>query len=269
MNLETTARRPLAFAAAFIAAIAITVSAAMAFASPALADDDLDYNVVLKGVPHEGIYGINGMPGEKLTIKAVASYIDADNPWPGKKISGATYKWVKISSALKAQVDGNKLIIKKLPKAGKYKFRLIAYNKDGKRIWANTWTILVKNKISPKIVINAFGSNGPSAKSVSKFKKNTRIMMTLKNASFAWDNNKKKSFYTFTIKDLKTGKTAKYNPKTESFSKNAFFEDLPIGGASMPTFMGSFTKAGKYKITATVFRNDKKVEATNKTVTVK
>ena len=266
MNLETTARRPLAFAAAFIAAIAIAVSAAMAFTSPALADDDVDYYTIVKGSTYGVAYGL---AGEKAVYQAEVVYYDAA-AGVEKKLSSATFKFVKVSAGLKATAKGSKLVVNKLPKSGKFKFTAVAYNKDGDKIGTTPVKVVVKKKPKMKIDIQQFGKTGPAAVSPSKIKKNARLILTAKNGSFAWDNNKKKSFCAITVKSLKTGKTAVFNPKTGKFSKNSFIaaEDAP-GGSGQPSIWASFSKAGKYKVTMTIFHSDKKLAVATQTVTVK
>ena len=235
-----------------------------AFATPASAEDDADYWILISGknVTYYGDYGIYAKPGEKLVAKAkTVAYTENGE----STVNGVTYKWCA-NSKLKAKINGNKLTVAKLPKVGKYRFSVSAYDKSGTLLQKQAYTIKVKKKPGAKIVLR----NPSNNRTMKIAKKGKPVFIELKNASFGWDNNKKKSFCAITVKSLKTGKTAVFNPKTGKFSKNSFIaaEDAP-GGSGQPSIWASFSKAGKYKVTMTIFHSDKKLAVATQTVTVK
>ena len=250
----------------FGAAMAFAIACMLAFAAmavstaPAYADDDY-YITVSGNGPFDFAYGFCGKPGQQVNwkINAETNYYDEGE----LTLEGATYKWT-IDPKLKAKVNGSKVVIKKLPKkAGKYKLKVTAYDSEGTKVAVCTNKVIVAKKPAVKIQLTAQG------KSIKNVKRNDMIMMHMKNALFGWDNNTKKPFYTWTVKNLNTGKTATWNSKKESFNKNAFISGSSVGGGGYPVFMGTFEKTGKYKVTAVVYHSNKKIATATKTFTVK
>ena len=256
------------FSAIAAFAIALTVMFLVAPASEAHADtggtglaasaiatqaNDVDYAIALDGVPYSGLYGIYGQPGEKLAIKANAQYLDSKT-WDLVSVKGATYKWTKVNSKLKATVKGKKLIVNKLPKAGTYKFTVTAFDADGKKLVSSKCAIVVKDKPKLKIAQSETGS-GDS-------------MFVMEGALFGWDNNTKKPFYAWTFKNLNTGKTAVWNSK-KGFTKNDVgMKGATVAGNNAPTLMARFADSSKYQVTATMYHSNKVIATASQTVTV-
>ena len=213
--------------------------------------DDVEYSISLKGVPYDGNYGIFGKPGEKLTITAGAQYFDTT---VGKYVvaKGATVKWSSVSAKLKAVQKGNKLIIKKLPKAGTYKFAVAVFDADGKKLAAQKYTIVVKK--APTVKIRK--TTTPTG----------TIMLAMRGAKFGWDNNTKKPFYIWTVKDLATGKTSVWNSKKGFVKNGGFVQGGQVAGGGEPNLMAAFTKSGTFKITATVYHSNKKIATASTTL---
>lgn len=232
--------------------------------------DDVGYGVkILNSAGLDSSYGIYGVPGEKMILKANAYSFPNDTPYETTNLKGVTFKW-KVDAKLKAKTKGAKLTASKLPKKeGKYKVQVTAYDKNGKKLGSAKSSVVVKKKPGVKIALRVFGDKGPVVTKSNKVSKNAQIMLEMKNAKFGWDNNTKKSFYTLTVKNTKTGKTAIWDSKKGMFKKNAFFNGSSIAGGSVPTVMGRFTKAGTYKVTVAVYHSNKKIDSATRTLTVK
>ena len=215
------------------------------------------------GYPYATEQNVYGVPGEKLALTAEVQ--GRDSNWNTVAVKNATFKW-SASSKLKAKASGNKLTMKKLPKVGKYSVKVTAYDESGKKLAAASFKIIVKKKPGTKVVmrVNAGKGFNPS----SKAEVNQSVLFDLNNAYWGWNNNKKKSFYALTVKNLDTGKTAKWNAKMGTFKKNDFVVGDATSGAGTPAVVGKFSQAGTYQITATIYHSDKVIEKAKKTVTV-
>ena len=233
-----------------------------AFATPASAEDDADYWILISGknVTYYGDYGIYAKPGEKLVAKAkTVAYTENGE----STVNGVTYKWCA-NSKLKAKINGNKLTVAKLPKVGKYRFSVSAYDKSGTLLQKQAYTIKVKKKPGAKIVLR----NPSNNRTMKIAKKGKPVFIELKNASFGWDNNKKKAFYIFTIS--KDGKTSKWNAK-KGLVKDANIVDgfSSIAGGLNPILSASFKQKGTYTLTATIYHSDKRIQKVTKKLAVK
>ena len=282
MALESSKKSGKPIAAAIAIAAALTAALLSAPAGTAQADEaassltiaplaaqsnESDYFIALRGIPYEGEYGIYGKPGEKLVIRAYAETHDIET-WEGVPIEGATVKWTSVSSKLKASKRGNKLVINKLPKAGTYKFTVAGYDENGKKLCKATYKIVVKKKPSLKIQMSINGDKSRTKSNYSWAYANEDIMLTMAGAKFGWDNNTKKPFYTWTVKDLGTGKTATWNTIEEVFERNPIIGGGSAYGGSTPYFMGRFFKAGTFKITAKMYHSNRKIATAAKVVTI-
>ena len=261
--MQLTMRRgALAAFAAFAVSVAIACVGMLAFTAQAQAEEYfasfsnqmLDYN-------NNAVYG---KPGDTIVLKPVL-YKQSNY----KKASGVTYKW-KCSDALKATTTTTKATIKSLPAVGKYKVTMTAVNAKGKTIYTDTYKVIVQKKLSVKLITQNMKSNGTMTKNSASIKKNQEFFFTAKGANWGWDNNKKKPFYVWSAKNLKTGKSVTWSTdkalKSNSWIKGPKYG---IGGADTPIATGKITKAGKYKITIKVYHSDKVAATASKTITVK
>ena len=249
----------IALALALTAAFAVTPAAQAqanvgqaksAASSLAAQTDDVRYYFSFDGAAYGGDYGIYGTPGEKMELEANLQYLDRET-WVTVTVEDATIEWTNVAPKLNATASGNKLTINKLPKAGTYKFTATAYDADGNKLFSQTEKIVVKKSPALKIV-----------KSSSEM----GTIINLKNASWGWDNNTTKPFYTVTFKSLETGKTAVWNSK-KGFTKNKISMSAgSIAGAGYPALIVQFDQSGKYKITAKLFHSDKQVATVSKTI---
>ena len=263
----------LAFALAWLAAPAsaqadegsgsLTASALTAQAD----DDDIDYFASFAGVPYSGDYGFYFMPGNKATITAKVAYFDQANDWKKTYVKGATATWLNVDKRLKAKIDGNKLIIKKMPKAGTYKFKVVIRDKDGNKLISETRKIVVKKKIPAKLKMDVMSGYDDAGQNVKWAYVGSRFVMTMDGASFGWDNNTKKPFYVWKVEDVDTGEVAVWNKKKGVFKKNSFIESESVAGGACPNIFGKFKKTGTFKFTGVVYRSNKKVATVTKTVT--
>ena len=285
MMHEHALRKPLALVAALIAALALSVAGLGATATPALAATgeapalvaanlqaaataDYEYSIDLDGVAYASETGVFGVPGEKMTLKAVTTKTNLES-YDSTTVKGLTYKWTA-SSKLKATPKGNKLVVAKLPKAGTYSAKVKAYNKKGKLLASAKYKVIVKAKPGIKVAMRTQNAQGAFTNANAKAtKKGAMVMLDMRNAYWAWDNNTKTGFYSWTVKDLATGKTAKWNAKKGTFKKNAFIAGGSVAGGSCPVFMGQFNKKGTYEVIATVYHSNKAIDTATKKVTVK
>lgn len=285
MTHEHALRKPLALAAAFFAALALSIAGFAASPAPALAaagetagfaaanlqataTGDFEYAIDLDGIAYASESGVFGVPGEKMMLKAVTTKTNLET-YDSTTVKGLTYKWTA-SSKLKAKAKGNKLVMAKLPKAGTYTAKVKAYNKKGKLLASAKYKVIVKTKPGIKIAMRTQNAQGMfTAKNAKTVKKGAMMMLDMKNADWAWDNNTKTGFYSWSVKNLATGKTAKWNAKKGVFKKNAFIAGGSVAGGGSPVFMGQFNKKGTYEVTATVYHSNKVIDTATKKITVK
>ena len=249
------------FIVLFAASCMLASATMLSFATPAQADE---YQIEVANVNLDDCvtYGFYGMPGEKASYKL--NLVAYDENYNKSKVKGATFQF-KASGKLKGKLKGNKLVFKKLPKAGKYKFSIIAMTADGAAVARVKAKFIVKKKPALKINVRAMGTN----KWTRTVKKDTDIMIEMSGAFWGWHNNTEKSFFTLEAKNLKNGKVAKWNAKKGFFKKNDFINVATVAGGATPVLMGSFTQKGTYKITATVYHSNKKVVTKTTKITVK
>ena len=271
MTHTTLRRTRLARLAILATTLALALVGLVAAAQPAYAAITYD-SIDFAGAPYEGNYGLCGLPGDKLVLRAtLRGYNDETNTTVVPKSSKITYKWT-MNSKLKAKTDGRVCTITKLPKAGNYYSRVRAYNKAGKLLYSKKFKIEVRKKPAIKVVMRVRGASGAFGDAnVSKAKANVEVMLNLKGASFGWNNNTKrayKGFYTWKITQLGTGKVAKWNKANGQFYKNDFVNGGSVAGGDSPFFMGTFTQKGTYKIEGTIYHNNEKLAVASKTITV-
>jgi len=249
---------------AFAVAAVIAFAAMAVSAQPAQASDKYDYSVAVTNM-YGGDYGLYAKPGEKVVYKLA---LRDNESW---EYSNQSCTWNFACGISDVTLKGNKLVISKVPKAGTYKITVEATDDDNNTIAKDKLKLVVKKKPAVKIKMQTFKSNGQIAsRSTSSVKKGQQMMLMMNGASFGWDyNNTKKPFYTWTVKNLKTGKTATWNAKKGKFNKNAFIGAGSVAGGGSPICMGAFKAKGKYKVTAKVFHNNKAITTVSKTITVK
>ena len=268
MNRAQALPRPFAIFAAFAMAVAIAFAGIAATSAPAQAGDT-EYWIETTAKGFNGNAAFYGKPKEtvNLVIKPTAYvgyYVDGD--WKEEQLRSATIKW-SFPKTLKATVSGNNLVIKKLPKAAKtYKVQVAAYHKSGERVATKTINIVVKKKPKVKIVTKA--NNGKGYKTAGTIKRGQRMMLQMTGADWGWNNNTRKAFYVWKVKNKKTGKTVTWTSNKYNVSSN-LIAGGSVAGSNYPVFMGYFKQAGKYKITATVYHSNKKIASKSKTITVK
>lgn len=248
-----------------VVAIALAIAPTRAYAA------DVDYSFKVTGVPYDGTYGVYKTPGEKLSMKARLYKTDMET-WETTAVKSVTYKWT-VDAKLKSKttVRGGNILVKKLPsKKCTYKYTLKAYNSKGKLLYKKAFKIYIMKKPAISITMRTFkASGGIASNNATTVKVGARMNLEMKKASFGWDNNTKTCFYTWKVENTKTGETAAWSKKRGSFGTNDIIEGDPIAGGATPFLMGSFKKAGTYKITATLYHSNKKIATATKTITVK
>lgn len=247
-----------------VVAIALAMAPTRAYAA------DVDYSFKIKGIPYDGAYGIYKTPGEQLTMKAKLYKTNLET-WETTAVKSVTYKWT-VDAKLKSKttVRGGNILVKKLPsKKYTYKFTLKALDAKGKVLYKQTYKVYVMKKPAISIAMRTFkASGGVASNNASTVKVGARMNLEMKKASFGWDNNTKTCAYTWKVENTKTGETAAWSKKRGSFGTNNIIEGGPIAGGGSPFFMGSFKKAGTYKITAALYHSNKKIATATKTITV-
>lgn len=268
MTTSRTWRERASWAAACVA-LAICAACALA-AAPGNAYADTTY-YDLNAQSASGLdaddYGFYGIPGEKLTYKLSTLAWDENNNT--QTVKGLTYAYSG-AKKLGGKLKGSKLTFKKLPKAGTYKFTIKAKDKSGKVVATWKYKFIVKKKPSVKLKIRTTDANYKViSNNAKKAKKSDNITLCAEGAYFGWDNNKKKNFTVWTVKNLKTGKTAKWDSKKRTFKNNSFVNGAGIAGGDIPYLLTGFKKKGTYEITVDIYHSDKKIASSTKKLTVK
>lgn len=258
------ARKAFAVLVALATAIAIACAGTMAATTTALAED-YEYYVTFKNQQVDYTNNFCGYPGDKLVIQPTLYSME-----DGSKASDVTFKWT-CDTALNASTSATKATIKKLPKVGTYKLTMKAYDADGNKIYGAKYKVVVKKKVPLTLTTQTLKSGEGLSKNTKTLKKSQSFVFTLKGVSWGWNNNKKQPFYKWTVKHVKSGKSVTWSTKKGLKKNNALIKppEYGIGGATYPMTMGTFKKTGKYKITATVYHNDKVAVTKTKTITVK
>ena len=241
-------------------ALTLALAGLFSFARPAQASEN--YEVVTTNIPTvtNAIYAV---PGEKVTIKLGVK------DWSEYKDVKASEYVVSSSSLKNLAVSGNTIVVGKAPKAGKYTFKVTAKDADGSRLAAKTFKLVTKKKPALKIAMQTRNDKGAIvSKNAKSVKQGNSFILLMKGADFGWDNNTKKPFYTWSVKDLDTGKTVKWNTKYGSFKKNSFVSGSSVAGGGCPSVFGSFKRGGRFKITATMYHSNKKIATATKTIMV-
>lgn len=246
---------------ASIASCILVFSAMLVMTTPAQADMGYELQALNAKKMDCVEYGFYGVPGEKATYKLKLTGFDGNDGWGTVVNAKFTYKG---NAKLKGSVKGNRLVFKKLPKAGTYKFKITAAQADGRLPETMSFKMIVKKKPAVKVKVTEPGKS----KALKTVKNNEDVFINLGGASFGWDNNTKKPFYVLKVKNLNTGKVAKWSSKKGTYKKNGFIEGEMIAGGTNPVLYGSFTKTGKYKVSVAVYHSNKKIVAKTKTITV-
>lgn len=193
------------------------------------------------------------MPGDPLTLKAsmVTSGANASSSPDSDKVVDvpAVFKW-RVDPRLAMEVDGDALVVEKLPDAGRYALSVTAYDADGKGLVTAYYLVEVKDAPTLSLVIE----EEESGAEVSTCKAGDNYLrFLLKGRDWNWIHS---DGYTLSweVKDLNSGDV--YDDGTELLDlkpqKNGGIEAEAFGNYDWPAMLASFGTPGDYEVTATL-----------------